>query len=371
MADTSWASRLTDQVQTIVEQQMAPGLALAVARNGEPIYCHGFGYRNAAAKLPVTENTVFGVASVTKSLTCLAVMQLADRARLAVSDPVVKWLPEFRLPHPAWTGQVTIHHLMTHTSGLPELTCLQGALAGSAGPDPHRHQLGLAVDPRTLPPVRTYADLLRVMAETDFQPLGAPGTAFNYSNEGYALLQGIIERAAGQDFLSYAQQQILDPIGMAHSTFRVEELARFPEVTELYVADVVNGRTEAIHAPGWWDYGEIYTTSCLKASAGDLLKYLEVYRTGGLAGGTRILSEVGVRQMMSPHMPQTATASYGYGLTVESLPGGLTVVHHWGSNKGVASHVAVVPERGLTAVTLSNLTHFDSMRVGLLALSHV
>lgn len=368
MAVTPWLPRLTEQVQAIVEQQKTPGLALALARDGEQIYFHGFGYRNAADKLPVTQDTVFGVASVTKSVTCLAIMQLADRGRLTVADPVVKWLPEFRLPHPQWTGRVTIQHLMTHTSGLPDLPCLFGALAGSVARDPNRHRLGLPLDPSALPPVRTYADLLQVLAETDFQPLGAPGSCFNYSNEGYALLQGVIERAAGQDFLSHAQERILDPIGMTHSTFRAEQLARFPAVTELYAAELKDGQTEVFHAPGWWDYGEIYTTSCLKASTGDLLKYLEVYRTGGLAGGVRILSEASVRQMISPQVPRDGGAHYGYGFTVKSSPHGFMLIDHWGSNKGIASYVAVVPERGLTAVALSNLSGFDSEGTGRVAL---
>lgn len=368
MTDSPWASRLTEQVQSIVREQQTPGLALAVARDGEQVFFHGFGYRNVAEQLPVTPDTVFGVASVTKSVACLAIMQLADSGRLAVTDAVVKWLPEFRVPHPEWTGEITIHHLMTHSSGLPGLPCLFGARAGSILRDPNRQRLGLVLDPSKVSPVRTYVDLLRVMSETEYQLLGAPGARFNYSNEGYALLQGIIERASGRDFLSYAQEHILDQIGMTHSTFRAEELARFPEVTELYAAELKEGQKEVFHAPVWWDVAEIYTNGSLKASAGDLLRYLEVYRTGGVAGGVRVVSEAAVRQMTTPHVTLPSGVQYGYGLMVERRPHGLTVVHHGGSIKGVASHVAVIPERGLTSVTLSNQSGFGSEAVDFVAL---
>jgi CubicO group peptidase (beta-lactamase class C family) len=352
-------------VQTIVEQQSAPGLALAVARDGEPTYFHGFGYRNLAQQLPVTAETVFGVASVTKSVTCLAIMQLADRGRLAVSDPVVKWLPEFRVPHPEWSRQITIRHLMTHSSGLPDLPCMLRAMAGSVRRDPDWQRLGFPLDPQSLDPIRTYEELLRALSETEYQLLGAPGAGFHYNNEGYGLLQGIIERAAGQDFLTYALENILDPIGMTHSTFRVGQLARFPEVAELYAAE----EREVFHAPAWWDYAEIYTSSTLKASAGDLLKYLEVYRTGGMAGSVRILSEGAVRQMMTPHVPRpNGGVPYGYGLDVETSPYGFTIVSHWGSSKGIASYVGLIPELGLTAVALSNLSGFGIQGVGRAAL---
>ncbi|MGE5590084.1 MAG: serine hydrolase [Bacillota bacterium] len=368
MTDPSW-SLFEERFAQLAENEKVPGVALAVAREGELEYFLGYGHRDLARGLPVTLDTVFGVASVTKSVTCLAIMQLVDRGKVDVTDPIVKWLPEFRAPNPEWSRQITVHHLMSHSSGLPGLPCLFGARADSIVKDPNRARLGFTDESFNVPRVQTYEDLLRVMAETDYALLGQPGAQFNYSNEGFALLQGVIERASGQDFLSYAQANILDPIGMTHSTFLAADLGRFPEVTELYAPVLKDGgRKEVFHAPVWWDVAGIYTNGSLKSSARDLLRYLDVYRTGGLAGGLRIVSEEGIGRMMTPHVQTPAGTFYGYGLMVSPTRHGFAVVHHGGSIKGVASHVAVAPERGLAVVTLANLNGFVSEKVGFMAL---
>lgn len=366
MTSPSWSS-FEERFAELAKHEKVPGVAVAVARGRDLEYFLGYGRRDLGRDLPVTLDTVFGVASVTKSVTCLAIMQLVDRQRLSVTDPVVQWLPEFRVSNREWGRRITVHHLMSHSSGLPGLPCLFGARAASIQRDPNRARLGFTNESFNVPRVQTYEDLLRVMAETDYELLGPPGAQFNYSNEGFALLQGVIERAGGQDFLSYAQANILDPIGMTHSTFLAEELSRFPEVTELYAPEVKDGRKEVFHAPVWWDVAGIYTNGSLKSSAQDLLRYLEVYRSGGLADGLRIVSEEGVRQMMMPHVQTPTGGYYGYGLMVQPTQQGFTVLHHGGSIKGVASHVAVVPERDLTVVTLANLNGFTSEKVGFAA----
>ena len=363
MACPSWPE-FTQRFTELAEREKVPGVALAVARSGELEYFLGYGRRDLEKDLPVTVDTVFGVASVTKSLTCLAVMQLVDQGKVKVTDPVVQWLPEFRAPNPEWGRQITVHHLMSHSSGLPGLPCLFGARAGSILRDPNRARLGFTDESFNVPRVQTYEDLLRVMAETDYELLGPPGAHFNYSNEGFALLQGVIERASDQDFLSYAQANILNPIGMTRSTFLATDLNHFPEVAELYAPEIKDGHKDVFHAPVWWDVAGIYTNGSLKSSAQDLLRYLEVYQTGGLADGLRIVSAEGVRQMMTPHVQTPTGGYYGYGLMMEPPLQGFTVVHHGGSIKGVASHVAVVPEQNLTVVTLANLNGFVSEKVG-------
>lgn len=340
-----------------MQRLMIPGLAVGVARQGMPTYTAGFGYRNVAEQLPVDGDTIFGIASVTKSFTCLAVMQLEEAGKLSVADPVIKWLPEFRFQ----SGAVTIHHLMTHSSGLPGLPSIFHARAGSVRQDPDWKRLGTAIDPFKVELIRTYVELMELMAGTEIALLGAPGERFNYSNEGYALLQGIIERASGLPFITYMQERVLGPLGMERSVWRTEDLARFENVSELYGAAAENGQRVLFHSPVWWDVAEIYTNGSLKSTVGDLLRYLEVYRTLGLGpDGVRIVSEASVRKMITPHVQLPTGKWYGYGLHVQRDYHGATLVGHGGGIKGVSSHVAVAIGPGVTAVCLTNLANLPA-----------
>ncbi|HWI65822.1 MAG TPA: serine hydrolase domain-containing protein [Symbiobacteriaceae bacterium] len=339
-----------------LETYRIPGLAVAVARHGEIVYAGGLGFRDVERGLPVTPETVFGVASVTKSFTCLAVMQLATEGRLSPFDPVVRWLPEFAAILPPDGAGVQVRHLMSHTSGLPGLRALYYARAGSIRRDPDWRRLG-ARDPFGVDPIRTVAELMALMAATEIAPLGPPGTVLNYSNEGYALLQAIIERAAGCPFRQYLQERLLDPLGMAHSTILESDLARFPEVTELYAPEPGG----YFHSPAWWDVGDIYTNGSLKSTVLDLIRYLEVYRTGG-AG---IVPPAAVADMVTPVITMPTGTRYAYGLTIQPGYHGHTLIGHGGSIKGVSAQVMLVPEADLTVALLINVTGAPAERIAL------
>ncbi|MFZ5816474.1 MAG: serine hydrolase domain-containing protein [Bacillota bacterium] len=343
------------RVERFRERYQVPGMAVGLAREGHPLLLEGFGWRNREAGLPVTPETVFGVASVTKSVTALAVMLLQEAGRLSVEDPVIRWLPEFRGPNPDWVRAMTIHHFLTHTSGLPGMQALFHARAASIARDPNRHRLGVVADPAAIRQIQTYQELMALMAETEYELLGPPGAWFNYSNEAYALLQGVIERAADRPFLEYMQEMVLKPLGMERSAFTTAELERLEPVTELYAPRVVEGRLEPFHAPGWWDVGAIYTNGSLKSTVPDLLRYLEIYRTGGRLGEVRLLSEASIRRMLTPHATTPTGRHYGYGLQVTPGYHGVTLVGHSGSIKGVSAHILLAPEAGVTAAVLCNM----------------
>lgn len=367
MEDAAWISPLREHVSRIAQQHQIPGLALAVARDGETLLAEGFGLRDVDRHLPVTPETVFGCASVTKSFTALAVMQLADAGRLSVDDPVVTWLPEFKAPDAGFNEQITLHHFLTHTSGLPGMKAIYHARAGSIRRDPNAERLKVAYDPAEVELIETYTDLMKLMAAADYELLGPPGAYFNYSNEGYGLLQGVIERASGLPFLRYMQERVLGPLAMDHSTFVTADLERFPEVTELYGSAIEDGQKVVFHAPVWWDVAGIYTNGSLKSTVLDLLKYLEVYRCGGIANGERILSSSSVRKMTTPHVTLPTGRRYGYGLDVNPDYHGVTLTGHSGGIKGVSAHISVAIEAGITAAALANLQNVPTDQVTLAA----
>lgn len=358
-----WADGLREYAARLMDEARMPGLAVAVALGGTPVFAAGFGLRDMEAGLPVTPDTVFGGASTTKSLTCVAILQLEEAGVLAVTDPVTRHLPEFRLPDAAHTAAVTIHHLMTHSSGMPPLPSRYWAqkrgMAGSNTPEkaPDWVPDHDAIDtPEALMAyIAAYGDA------GGFALLGPPGTHFSYGNDGYALLGAIIARVSGQPYEEYVQAHILDPAGMTHSTFSLDHLATFRDVTRLYALrgeGYISGNggagelfavSQFLDAPLWSAPGRLNST------AHDFLRYLEVFRTGGTVGGARLLAPESARRMMHPHMPTNVPGeAYGYGLSV-ARQGGLTVVGHGGGRPGISAHVMAVPELGFTAVALGNL----------------
>jgi CubicO group peptidase (beta-lactamase class C family) len=343
-----WVPAFEVSAEQTLRLYQAPGMSLAVAREGRMVYHRGFGFRDRERRLPVTPDTIYGIGSITKSFTCVALLQLQERGRLSVDDPVQRHIPEFTTPDRAAAAAMTLHHFMTHTSGLPPLPSLYPAMARSMAGDPATPAQLAGEQQR---PLDTYADLLAALAAGDYELLGPPGAHFSYSNDAYALLGLVVERASGQPYPEYVRQHILEPAGLTATGFLPP-----PPGTDAATLYALRPECEEVYpAPVWWDAPAMLAAGFLKSNATDLLRYLELYRTGGLVGGERLLGAASVAAMMRPYAAMNPYLGYGYGLMVTPGYHGLTLVEHSGGLKGISAHVTVVPERGITAVALCNL----------------
>jgi CubicO group peptidase (beta-lactamase class C family) len=349
---TNWAA-LEAHIDSIMDRSRTPGLAVAVARDGKVEFAQGFGYRDIESRLPPTMETVFPVASVTKSFTALAIMQLQDGGRLSVADPVVKYLPEFRTPDPASTLRITVHHFLTHTSGLPPLPSRWFAFARDVARD---------LDPGDIPvqlnshaPIDTYNQLMEFIADTQWTLLGPPGKFMSYSNEGYALLGAIIERVSGLPYPQYVRRHILTPLGLRHTLFDVEMPGEGMELTGLYVSKELEGGEKIIRAPRWWSSNVWLAAGGLCSTTGDLIRYLDVYRTGANGGGDRIVSQAAVKEMMRPHIQWLPRSAYGYGFEIMLDYHGESIVTHDGGRLGASAHVLLAPQHRVSAAALANI----------------
>jgi CubicO group peptidase (beta-lactamase class C family) len=342
--------------QGLIDKYQIPGTAIGFAHNGEPIYDKGFGYRNVEQKLPVTMDTVFGIASVTKSFTCVAIMQLQEQGKLSVHDPVVKYLPEFSTPTDA-TEKMTIHHFMTHSAGLPPLPSLIYAKKRSLDKDPHANDYpGLTINKDDdQPPIDTYEQLMEFIAGLEFNLLGEPGTEFSYSNDCYALLGTIVQRISGISFEQFVKEYILEPCGMDHTCFEIEELKDYENITSLYAARKVENGMEVYESPVWWESPSMRGAGALKSTVNDMLKYAEIVRNNGKVGDKQILSAESVKQMTTPYIECSPGRFYGYGFMITPDYHGATLVEHGGNLKAIASQLCIIPERGITGMILTNL----------------
>lgn len=203
----------------LITKYMIPGVAIGLAQDAIPVYEKGFGFRNVDNQLPVTMDTVFGIASVTKSFTCMAIMQLQEAGKLSVQDPVLKYLPELSTLRNT-TDNMTVHHFMTHSAGLPPLPTILYANKKSVDITQSEYK-DYKHNDSNQKSIHDYEQLMEFISQLEFDLLGEPGSEFSYSNDCYALLGAIIERVSGVPFERYIKENILVPAGMSNSCFFV------------------------------------------------------------------------------------------------------------------------------------------------------
>ncbi|MCG7333607.1 serine hydrolase domain-containing protein [Salinicoccus roseus] len=332
-----------------------PGMALSVMKDGVPVYEKYHGFRNVAEKLPVTPETVFGLASLTKSLTSYTVMHLESEGLLKTSDQVSRWIPELKWPDDRFTGDLTINHLMSHTSGLPGLPVIHHARLRSITEDPDGDILFSGQTADKTDWIDSSDELITQLNRLNIELLGIPGEVFNYSNEGYGLLQTVIENASGMPFTEYVAVHIFKPEGMNDSYFLNQSLDGLDNVTELYA--YAKNKSGVFHSPHWWDVGDIYTNGSWKASVNDVLAFAEILRTGrGPAG------EAAADKMTAPFISLPNGGDYGFGIELNPIGKDIRF-GHGGSIKGVSSNFQVVKNKGISAVILINMADVPAEKI--------
>ena len=165
--------------------------------------------RDLETKEPVTPETIFGTASITKSFTALAIMKLAEEGKLQIDDPVSKYLPRFQLVGYDNIDEIKIHHLLSHTTGLASV--------------------------KRLEELKGFEEHLRYLNETERTILGKPGEYICYNNDTFLLLGAIIEQVTGENYQDYIHNLLIEPLKMTRTTYSLHELHTFDNVTTPYV----------------------------------------------------------------------------------------------------------------------------------------
>jgi CubicO group peptidase (beta-lactamase class C family) len=315
--------RIDDLVNAEMQRQRVPGVAVAVAKNGERIRAAGYGLANVEHRVPVGVETIFQSGSLGKQFTAVAAMLLVEDGKLSLSDPLAKYLPG--APE-SWRG-ITVYHLLTHTSGIPDYT------AGT-------------VDLR-----RDYSeDELAQLAfglELEF-PAGA---RWNYSNTGYLLLGSVIRKASGRFYGDFLRERVFEPLGM--ETARViSEADIVPNRAAGY--RLVNGELKNQE----WVAPQLNTTAdgSLYLSTLDLVAW-----DAGLRRGAILEPESWARVFESVRLNSGKTFPYGFGWSLEEVAG-QPVHRHGGAWQGFKSSIARYLGDGLTVIVLANLAEADPDR---------
>jgi len=343
-------------VTGLMEEYKMPGLAVGIACGDEVVYKKGFGVKDLVTKAPVTTRTIFGVASVTKSFTGVAIMKLCEEGKMSVHDPVKKFLPEFGVPR--GTGDaITSHHCLTPTTGLPPLPSLDWAIDDNTKKENETSNEG-----KPHPPVTTYSQLMEYLRTGDFTVLGEPGRYCSYSNDAYGVLGAVIEKVSGEMYARYMEQNILAPLGMKRSTFNLEEILKDDDVTTLYYKE--NDEDEEIKSSNNWQVAPAHMAcGWLKSCVDDLLNYVRWHCSGGTFGGARVLSRESLEAMIQPYADYTRDKKYGYGFGIQEDYEGVTINDHSGGLRGVSSQVGWIKDKGISAVVLCNLSGAPTSKV--------
>ena len=337
-------------VEDIRKEFEACGIAAAIIDgSGHTVYENFWGVRDRESGKEINGDTIFGIASVTKSFTCLAIMQMEEKGILNLDDPVSKYIPEFTNKN---QDPVTIRHLMSHAGGffpLPRIVISQ--VAESLGLDESVTGDFAYNDELAQEGVRLIAERL------DEQTMecglnGKPGEYLSYCNDGFCLLSDIVRRYSGEpSFADYLNENILKPLHMNRSFCDFVRPSIDENAAVLYkkIDGVMTGHRN------YHDNALVLNGSgAMKSTLNDLKKYLQMYlNLGRSAEGTRIISEYRVREMCKPRQVYGGNGYYGYGLSMKKMDD-LTVFEHGGALPGVSSNIAWSYEADAAVIVLCN-----------------
>lgn len=322
-----------------------PGLSLAVLVGGQVVYARGFGARSFKDNLPATPHTLFGIGSCTKSFTALAIMQLVEQGKLDVHDPVKKHLSEFKIGKD--DNPITIHHLMTHSSGIPDLGGADIEIVRLTG-----------VDEKWVP-LSSFDDLMLHVNSAKDEVAAEPGKRFFYLNEGYALLGMIIERVSGMKYEDYVKAKILKPLKMNRSTFLKEEFEKDADVMTPYFVQTKEGTVVAnpsVHPIDKLSYAD----GGLVTSVAELTNYLKANMNHGVFEGATLVDKSLLEEMHRPHVQANFSTLfgkmwYGYGWHMDDDFFGHKLVGHSGSTGVSSANISFIPSLNMGVALASNI----------------
>lgn len=321
-----------EKVRALVEATIdrdGPGVAILVSRNGVLLHMAGYGLADVKAGTPITADSLFDLASVSKHMTAVAILTQVEKDKLKLDQPVAQYLDDFAVPVKG--RPVTVNDLLHHVSGLADYTSddWEGSDEEFAALTNERH--------------------LKWLNGT--RPRRAPGVKYEYNNSEYALLASIVERISGQSFSQYAREHLFVPAGMTH-TFILDGRSRLP-------ADAVKGYATS-------SKGKVKRSSSPTVITGDGSVYTSVRE---LSLWDKALREHTIISRRSQELAWTNGRydngkpirdddgdGYGFGWVIEKKR---HLVSHSGSWSGTATYLLLDLEKGLTVAVLSNDEKID------------
>lgn len=321
-----------EQLATLVTQRMTeygvPGVAFGVVQNGQ-MTARGFGVTNVDDPQPVTPDTVFPIASISKTVASTAIMRLVEQGKIDLAAPVRRYLPDFRVQDEATSRDVSIWHLLTHTPGWEGQLTTQ-----DRGPE-------------------TLAFFVQSMRE--LPQLAPAGAVWSYNNAGFTVAGRVIEVVSGRPIHEAIRTLVFEPIGLTRAFTRLEDVATH----RFSVAHRTQAGKPAVIRP--LTRSSSVTAGGVSMSLSDILTYGRFHLGDGRGrDGQQVLTRASLEQMRTPRLPKISTdEQMGLGWHLRRVGGVMTAAH--GGTLGHCLLLELVPERNLALAILTN--HSDGWRL--------
>lgn len=312
----TFEAKIDSLIHTEFNEKYGPGGAFMIAKNGKPIYYKAFGKANLELDVDLTPESVFQIGSMTKQFTAIAVLMLHEQGKLAVNEPISKYIPDY----PAG-DKITIHHLLTHTSGIKDFTKMKSL----------REIAQKEMTPKMI------VDFFK-NEPVDF----APGEKFDYNNSGYVVLGYIIELVSGETYEDFIKKHIFEKAGMSQSYYASDR-------------QVINKRAYGYHKK---EHGFVnktvisfsvpFSSGSLMSSLSDMLKWQNSLNTN------LILNAESTKKAFSKYKLNNGEEfTYGYGWHIKEL-NGTPSREHGGSVFGFKSMGVYIPSEDIYVIGFSN-----------------
>lgn len=323
----------------------APGAIVAVSLNDSIIYLRPLGIADMDSCRPVQAETRFNICSISKQFSAIALLKLQEQGLLSLDEPVNRIFPEFKAP---FYSQITLRHLLSHTSGLPDLrpiTPEQWAAYDVAA----AHARYADVEDYMLQSAEP--DALDMFGQVQ-SPIFEPGTAYDYQNPTFQLVYYIVERLTGTPFEQWMAQNIFAPAGMDSTEYFSPERAM---ANAAHGYEKVRGRWQEC------DYGEtpFFRTVAdggLYTTASDFMRWQKALYSDAIVTAT---------SREQAHTPMVATdephTSYGLGFFIEEAPGRPRKIYHTGDNGGFYSYACAIPSQGISYLIFATHQGWDRL----------
>jgi CubicO group peptidase (beta-lactamase class C family) len=299
-----------------------------VAENGHAVYHKAFSYREFAAKIPLQASDIFEMASISKTFTAMIIMMLKEKRKVNYDDLVEKYLD---IPYKG----ITIRHLLTHTSGLPDYQEIM---------DKNWDKSKVAGNKEILEYLIKYAP----------PKLFEPGTKYEYSNTGYVLLASLAEQASGKDFIRMCRKWIFKPMKMRSTNIRTLKEKRGTKnfaIGHIYVPE----RQQYVRADSFpsSDYtiwlGNREGPGRVSSTAADLLRWDQALYTN------KLVNQSTLQEAFAPYrLPNDSLSNYGFGWMLRAHPQSGKIVYHTGDNPGYENRFVRYIDKQKTLIILSN-----------------
>lgn len=340
------AGMVADIYKKFVEKNHIPGLAYGIVLDGKLLFAGGLGYANLEQHTPVDSQSLFRIASISKSFTAVAILQLRDAGKLSLDDPAANYLPQMeQLNYLTKDAPViTVRHLLTHGAGFPE--------------DNPWGDRQLA---------NSDQELLQLLEEgVAFS--NVPDRAYEYSNLGYALLGQVVQNVSGMSFAQYTTERILKPLGMKETVWEFDKANKENLALGYKWIDGTHVSVPLAH------HGSFAAMGGLITSIEDFIRYAALHlsawppRSGPDVGP---LKRSSVREMHHPWRLSEFSAggkcpfvlAYGYGLNWAHECDGLPYLSHNGGLPGFGCNWIMSPELGLAVMSFNNRTYGSTLWV--------